>query len=230
MARFLSADHGQRDSLVADPLPFIFAGTTSMGVWKSTDGGASWHPTTGPSFAERQCSAAGPASASIIYAGLSDGAFEVHRFRRSGTGRSFPDSSEVLSWQPTGITETCSTRAPNKGSTGRPTEARAGTDSAARVGQTPSPDRPSSGHAGHGVLDRLRRRRLRLARRRRRKRTLDRHFPRVLYSYLASPIATDATGQWIYEGSQGAGIFQMSPASVVPVAEPSPREVGGGDR
>jgi hypothetical protein len=59
---------------------------------------------------------------------------------------------------------------------------------------------------------------------------LDPQFARIPYSYLALPVASDATGQWIYEGSQGAGIFQIEPVRIDAVPSPSAKKVKGGNR
>lgn len=212
----------------------LFAGTLSNGVWKSTDGGASWHPASaGLAAGSVWALAAGPAPASIVYAGLSDGSVSVST--DSGVswhpGGAVPDSSGIhsLAADPDhGNVLYAGTgqgfyRSTNGGAswasvTSFPFSGDAVFGIAMPAG---APGTVLVTVFGGGVL---------VSRDDGQTwNVLDRNFRRVPYSYLAVAIASDPTGEWIYEGSEGAGVFRMSPATVVPVAEPRPHDVGGHD-
>jgi len=59
---------------------------------------------------------------------------------------------------------------------------------------------------------------------------IDRSFVDVPFSYAATAIATDPTGQWIYEGSLATGIFQIAPVRIDPAEIPTPPKVNGEHR
>jgi photosystem II stability/assembly factor-like uncharacterized protein len=210
----------------------LFAGTQSQKVLKSTDGGASWHSASAglPSEPVNALSV-GPAPAAVIYAGLSNGSV----WASTNSGASWHpsgaalDSSAVVSlgadpnhanvifagtlhglYRSTDGGSSWASLDTAVGATGYvfgialPTGA-SDTVFATVFGSGVFVSRDDGATWG----------------------PLDPNFSHVLYSDLAVTIATDATGQWIYEGSQSAGIFQMSPVSIVPGAKAVPREVEG---
>jgi photosystem II stability/assembly factor-like uncharacterized protein len=215
----------------------LFAGTGSSGVWKSTDGGVSWHPASAglPTTQAVNALAAGPAPASIVYAGLNDGSI----WKSTDSGVSWhpagasPDSSPIrsLAGDPNhgnflfaGTSQGLS-RSTDGGASWASLDSATVSDGDAVSGIAMPAGLPGTVLAtvyGGGVFV---------------SRddgatwhVLDPHFPRVIYSYLAAAIASDATGEWIYEGSEAAGIFLMSPASVDPVVAPPARKVKGTSR
>jgi len=211
----------------------IFAGTYSAGIWKSTDGAASWHPSSsGLPSGTVSALAAGPAPASVVFAGLSGGSI----WKSTDSGFSWhpagasPDSAAVrsLAVDPNhgnllyAGTDLGLYRSADGGASWGNLDAAIGFSDEAVFGIATPSGLPGTVFAtvyGRGVFvsrddgetwD-----------------VLDRNFSNVLYSYLAIPIASDASGRWIYEGSQAAGVFQMSPVEIRPVVAPAPREVGG---
>ena len=212
--------------------PPLFAGTLSSGVWKSTDGGASWHPaSTGLPSQSVPALAVGPAPASIVYAGLSDGSISA-------------STDSGASWHPAGVAPDSSSIHSLAADPIHGNVLYAGTDQGlyrstdGGVSWARPAGLPFSGLAVFGIAVPAGAPGTVLA-------TifgggvfvsrddgetwsaLDRHFPRVPYSNLAVPIASDATGDWIYEGSEGAGVFLMSPSTVKPASETPPRKVKG---
>jgi len=214
----------------------IFAGTNASGIWKSTDVGGSWHPSSsGMPSTSVTALAAGPAPASIVYAGLLDGSI----WRSTDSG---------ISWHPAGaITDASAVRSlavdPNHGNVlfaGTEQGLYRSTDGGTSWASLDSaigfsgeavfgiampvgmPDTVFATVFGSGAFvsrdDGIT------------WSVLDRHLPRVVYTYLAVAIASDATGQWIYEGSEAAGVFLMSPAEVDPVVGPPARKVKGTSR
>ncbi|HET7452826.1 MAG TPA: hypothetical protein VFL12_08805 [Thermoanaerobaculia bacterium] len=213
----------------------LFAGTLAMGVWRSTDGGGSWHQTAAglPSGGEVDALAVGPAPASVVYAGLSDGSV----WRSGDSGGSWqpagsPDSTGVNSMAADpnhanvlyAATENGVYKSTDGGSSWSSLNAALGY-SGASFGMAMPAQEPGTvfvasfgggafvSHDDGATFGQI-----------------DPNFPRVLYSYLATTIATDATGQWIYEGSLGAGVFGIQPTRIDPATEPAPKKVKGGGR
>jgi len=209
----------------------LFAGTTSSGVWKSTDGGGSWHPaSTGLPAQSVAALTVGAAPGSIVYAGLSDGSV-------------WASTDSAASWHPAGPTPDSSgvlslAADPNHAGTlyaGTEENLYRSTDGAASW-ESLAPALGSFGDAVSGIAVPAGAPGVVLA-------TvygggvfvsrdggetwgpLDPAFSRVLFSYLATVVASDAAGEWIYEGSGGAGLFEMSPATVRPATTPHPGRV-----
>jgi photosystem II stability/assembly factor-like uncharacterized protein len=209
----------------------LFAGTTSHGVWKSTDSGGSWHTASAGLPAQSIAAlAVGAAPGSIVYAGLSDGSV----WASTDSGASWhpagpaPDSSGVLSlaadpnhagtlyagteealYRSTDGAASWESRASALGSFG---------DAVSDVaGPAGAPGVVLATIYGGGVF---------VSRDGGETwKPLDATFSRVPFSYLATVVASDAAGEWIYEGSGGAGIFEMSPATVRPATTPHPEKV-----
>ena len=82
---------GRVRSIAIDPNnpSIIYAGSVSGGIWKSTDGGASWIPKA--DFASNMvigCLAIDPTNSNIIYAGTGEGYFNVDALRGIGVLKS----------------------------------------------------------------------------------------------------------------------------------------------
>jgi photosystem II stability/assembly factor-like uncharacterized protein len=214
----------------------IFAGTGNTGVWKSTDGGATWHPSSAglPSPVEVRSLSVGPAPASIVYAGLADGS--VRRSTDSGGSwhpAGSPDSSRVwcLAADPNhdnvvyAGTDNALYKSTDGGSSWSSLNAAIGISADLIFGIAIPAQEPGTVFVaifGGGALvshdDGAS------------WGQIDPHFPHVLYSSVATAIATDATGQWVYEGSLAAGIFVKQPVRIDPVDEAAPKKVKGASR
>jgi photosystem II stability/assembly factor-like uncharacterized protein len=210
----------------------VFAGTANAGIWRSTDAGGSWHSSSpGLTSATVTALGAGPTPASIVYAGLVGGSI----WKSTDSGVSWhpagasPDSAAVRSLTPDpnhvnvlfAGTDQGLYRSTDGGASWTNLESAVGSSQEAVFGIAMPANLPDTVFAtvyGSGVYvsrdggDTWE--------------PLDANFQRFLYTYLAISIACDATGQWIYEGSQSAGVFQMSPVTITPVVGPVPGEVG----
>lgn len=213
----------------------LFAGTASSGIWKSTDSGGSWHAASA-GLPARGVSAltVGPVPASVVYAGLDDGSV----WRSTDAGGSWhpagaPDPTSVYSlaadpnhasvvYAGTGKALYKST---DGGSSWTSLNAALGISVNSVYGIALPAQAPGTVFVailGNGALashdDGAT------------WNPIDRSFVDVPFSYAATAIATDPTGEWIYEGSLAAGIFQISPVRIDPAEIPTPRKVNGEHR
>jgi photosystem II stability/assembly factor-like uncharacterized protein len=212
----------------------LFAGTGSAGVWKSTDGGATWQQVAAglPSLNVESLTV-GPAPASVVYAGLSDGSV----WRSTDSGGSWhpagsPDSTAVFSMAADpnhdsvvyAGTENGFYKSTDGGSSWSNLNAALGYSGAVFSTAMPAQESGTVFVASYGGGARVSHDDGATFGQ------IDPNFPRVLYSYIATVVATNSTGDWIYEGSSGAGIFGIQPTKIDPATEPAPKKVKGGGR
>jgi photosystem II stability/assembly factor-like uncharacterized protein len=213
----------------------LFAGTASSGVWKSTDSGGSWQASSaGLPAAGVLALTVGPAPESVVYAGLADGSV----WRSTDSGGSWhptgaPDSSSVncLAADPNHAsvvyagTGKALYKSSDGGSSWTSLNAALGISVNSVYGIALPAQAPGTVFVailGNGALashdDGAT------------WNPIDRSFVNVSFSYAATAIATDPTGQWIYEGSLATGIFQIAPLRIDPAEIPTPKKVNGENR